>query len=70
MITTLQPNDVVRTESGMCNCVVLDTFAGGTMAVIAEITPAGTIDKSTRCAYSVATMNLVERAPQTAEVVA
>ncbi len=68
MITTLHRNDIVRTETGMCNCVVLDTFADGTIAVIAQITPAGIVDENTKCAHSVATMNLVERAPETAEV--
>lgn len=67
MTTTLHRNDVVRTETGIYDFIVLSTFANDTMAVIAEITPAGAVDENAGCAHSVATMHLVKRAPETVE---
>jgi hypothetical protein len=66
--TLLQRNDIVRAEMGICDCVVLDVFADGAMATIAEITPAGKVTDTRGCAHSAASLVLIERPrPETGE---
>lgn len=59
--TLLQRDDIVRAETGICDCVVLNVFANGTMATIAEINPSGKVTDTHGCAHAAASLILVDR---------
>jgi len=67
-ITLLQPEDIVRSETGINYCIVLSVFAEGKMAVIAPIESNGTYSRVGACAHQTAMLDLIERPEAVAEV--